>query len=145
MLATVIALALAQTAATTTAAVDNAPGWNIASSDQGCAVHSSHRGGTMLSMFVLPGQQGIGFLLQNRAWTSLENSAVYPINISFRNGEEWPVRAIARTDIDESGPGLFFVVTPGRQSRGNDFMSQFAAAGGMDITHNGAAIDRLSL
>lgn len=147
MLSTVIALSLFQTAASATPPprVENLQGWNVTSDSGSCLVHTTQRAGTMLSVFALPEREGIGFLLQNRKWTDLEDGAVYPITIRFDNGREWPLPALARTEIDEDGPGLYFAIRPGSEEGGRDFIGEFAAAAGMRVANDGAEVDKLAL
>ncbi|MDP8993556.1 MAG: hypothetical protein M3N07_01010 [Pseudomonadota bacterium] len=147
MLSMLIALSLLQAAASgpPPAQAETIQGWNLASSAQGCLVHTTQRAGTVLSVFALPEQDGIGFLLQNRKWTGLRDGAVYPLSIRFDDGSEWPVPAIARIEIDEDGPGLFFAIRPGSESGGQDFMSEFASARAMRIDTDSGPVDRLRL
>lgn len=147
MLSTMIALSLQAAAAAAPVAVPvQAPqGWNLAASDDGCIVHTTERAGTILSVFALPGQDGIGFLLQNQKWGELEDGEVYPLSIRFDGGGEWPIPALARTEIDEDGPGLFFAIRPGPAQGGRDFISEFAAARGMRIANDGVGVGDLRL
>ncbi|HEX8527698.1 hypothetical protein [Allosphingosinicella sp.] len=147
MFGTVIALSLLQAAAAApaSAAPENLQGWTLANSANGCLVHTSERVGTVLSVFALPGQEGIGFILQNRKWGSLRDGTVYPLTIRFDEGADWPVPAMARTEIDEDGPGLFFAIRPGSEEDGRDFIADFADARGMQIANDGAVVDTLRL
>ncbi|HEX9931287.1 MAG TPA: hypothetical protein VGB08_00410 [Allosphingosinicella sp.] len=147
MLSTVIALSLqaAAVAAPAPVAAQAPQGWNLASSADGCIVHTTERAGTVLSVFALPGQDGIGFLLQNQKWTGLEDGEVYPLNIQLEGGGEWPIPAMARTEIDEDGPGLFFAIRPGSEEGGRDFISEFAGARGMRIANDGVGVGDLRL
>lgn len=146
MLSSVIALSLLQASAAAAPALPQAPqGWNLASSGDGCIVHTTERAGTMLSVFALPDQDGIGFLLQNRKWTGLRDGRVYPLSIRFDAGGEWPIPALARTEIDEDGPGLFFAVRPGSEQSGRDFIAEFAAARGMNVANDGVGVGNLDL
>ena len=144
MLSSVIALSLLQASAAA-APAEAPPGWTLASSEQGCIVHTNQRPGTVLSVFALPEQDGIGFLLQNVKWTGLEDGAVYPLTIRFDEGGAWPIPAMARTRIDSDGPGLFFAIRPGSEEGGRDFIGEFAAARGMRIANGGVAVDDLRL
>ena len=143
MLSALVALSLLQASA---AVPIQAPqGWTVASSDGGCLVHTAQRAGTVLSVFALPEQDGIGFLLQNPKWTELEDGQVYPLSIRFDGGSEWPIPALARTSIDEDGPGLYFAIRPGGEQGGRDFIDDFSRAGGMRIANDGVAYDNLRL
>ena len=146
MLSSVIALSLLQASASAAPAQTQAPqGWNLASSEDGCIVHTTERAGTMLSVFALPEQDGIGFLLQNPKWTDLRDGEVYPLSIRFDGGTDWPIPALARTEIDADGPGLFFAIRPGSERGGRDFISEFAGAQGMRIANADVAVGDLRL
>ena len=146
MLSSVIALSLVQASAAAAPAVPQAPqGWNLASSGDGCIVHTTERAGTMLSVFALPDQDGIGFLLQNHKWTGLRDGQVYPLSIRFDAGGDWPIPALARTEIDEDGPGLFFAIRPGTEQGGRDFIAEFAGARGMHVANDGVGVGDLNL
>ena len=146
MLSSVIALSLLQASAAAAPGEARAPqGWNLASSAEGCIVHTTERAGTMLSVFALPEQDGIGFLLQNQKWSALRDGEVYPLTIRFDSNGEWPIPALARTEIDEDGPGLFFAVRPGSEQGGRDFIAEFAGARGMRIANDGVAVGDLRL
>lgn len=125
--------------------VENVNGWNVASSSQGCMVHAAYRGGTVLSVFALPDQSGIGFLLQNHGWTALEDGDVYPLRIRFAEGGDWTIPAVARLQIDRDGPGLFFSIPPGVLENGRDFVAEFADSSGMIVETRGATLERLAL
>lgn len=144
MFGTLIALSL-QAAAVAAPPPETLQGWTVANSADGCLVHTSQRAGTVLSVFALPEQEGIGFLLQNAKWTTLENGEVYPLSIRFDDGSEWPIPAIARTDIDEDGPGLFFAIRPRSEEGGRDFIEEFAGARGMTVANDGRTMDSLRL
>ncbi len=144
MLSSLIALSLAQAA--TAVPVQAPQGWTVASSEDGCLVHTTERAGTVVSVFALPEEDGIGFLLQNPKWTELEDGQVYPLSIRFDDGTEWPIPALARTEIDEDGPGLFFAISPGTEKGGRDFIAEFAGARGMRFAAaGGVAGDSLRL
>lgn len=143
MLSGLVALSLLQASAAVPAQAPH--GWTVASSDEGCLVHTTERAGTVLSVFALPEQDGIGFLLQNRKWAQLEDGQVYPLSIQFDGGSAWPVPAIARTSIDADGPGLFFAIRPGSEAGGRDFIAEFAAARGMRVANDGEAVGDLRL
>ncbi|HEX8654145.1 MAG TPA: hypothetical protein VF693_02840 [Allosphingosinicella sp.] len=148
MLSTVIALSLVQAAAAPApapAAAQAPNGWNLAASAEGCIVHTTERAGTILSVFALPGQDGIGFLLQNRKWSELRDGEIYPLSIRFDGGSEWPIPALARTEIDGDGPGLFFAIQPAGEEGGRDFMSDFAGARGMRIANDGVGVGDVRL
>jgi len=145
MLSAVVTLSLLQAVAgAPPPRAESLPGWNVAASSEGCLVHTTERAGTVLSVFALPEQDGIGFLVQNRKWTELEDGQLYPLSIRFDDGSAWPVPAIARTAIDEDGPGLFFAIRPGAVGPRN-FIEEFAGARGMRIANDGAEVENLRL
>ncbi|MFN3945050.1 MAG: hypothetical protein ACK4K7_08990 [Allosphingosinicella sp.] len=154
MFALMLALTLAQTSPAAPAEAAQAPvptqaqaaqGWNVAATPQVCAVHTAFRSGTVLSVFALQGQEGIAFLIQNPSWQTLEDGAVYRLNIRFDEGEAWPVEAIARLEIDEDGPGLLFAVKPDDLRSGRSFLDRFASARGMRISNGETRVDTLAL
>jgi hypothetical protein len=143
MLSALVALSLLQASA---AAPAQAPqGWTLAAGEGGCLVHTEQRAGTLLSVMALPEQDGIGFLLQNPKWTGLKDGQVYSLSIRFDDGSEWPVPALARTEIDSNGPGLFFAIQPGAAAGGRDFLGDFSRARGMRIANDGVAYGDLRL
>ena len=148
MFGSLVALSLLQAAAQVTPQNLQGPTareWQVAGTEEGCVAHTAYSGGTVVTMFALAGQEGIGFLLQNRQWTDLEDGAAYPLEIRFENGSLWEIPAVARLEIDQDGPGLFFAVRPGSGESGRDFMSEFAGGRGMHIGHNGIALESLQL
>lgn len=150
MLSSLIAFSLLQASAVPApaprpVAVEAPQGWNLASSEDGCIVHTTERAGIVLSVFALPEQDGIGFLLQNRKWSELSDGRVYPLSIRFDDGVEWPIPALARTEIDEDGPGLFFAVRPGTEKGGRDFLDEFAGSRGMRVANDGVGVGNLRL
>lgn len=145
MFGTLVALSLVQAAAVQPAVPQTLQGWTVLDNDRGCAVNTAQSGGTRLSVFALPNQEGIGFLMQNPDWTTLEDGEIYPLTIRFDDGSDWRIPALARLRIDRNGPGLFFAIQPGSAEDGRDFMVQFASATGMDVTNNGAQVERLRL
>ena len=146
MFGTAIALSLLQAAGAAVPAKPQDEGnWQLANSSEHCAVHTSAQGGTLVSVFALADREGIGFLLQNRQWTGLKDGEVYPLSIRFDAGSRWPIPALARTDIDEDGPGLFFAIRPGSERGGQDFMSEFASAAGMRVEAHGGPASNVAL
>jgi hypothetical protein len=149
MLALLFALLFAPAAAAaaqpTQPAATPVQDWRVEGSQAGCIAYAAYRDGTVLSIFGLPGDAGIGFLLQNRAWTGLRDGAVYPLSIRFGDGREWPVPAIARREIDKDGPGLFFAMSPADEEAGLRFIAEFADANGMQVSAPGVRVERLGL
>lgn len=147
MLASLIALALAQSAAAATPSTEVRPTgeWQVAGTSRGCMAHAAYDGGTVLSVIGMPARGGIGFLLQNRGWTDLEDGGVYALRIRFDEGGDWTIPAVARLRIDRDGPGLFFAMPPGADGDGRNFVAEFAESSGMAVESGGATVDRLAL
>jgi len=118
--------------------------WTLASGSEGCLVHSASPKGTVLSILANPGQEGLGFLIQNRQWTSLQDGQRYALELEFDDMGEWEIQAVARQNLDEDGPGLLFAIPAGRED-GAKFMKEFAAAGGIHVGRDGRVLDSLSL
>lgn len=143
MLGTLFLTSLIQ--ASSPAPVAAAPdGWQVAGTETSCVALSGFRSGTVMSLLAMPQQGGIAFLIQNPGWTHLEDGRVYPLRIRFDRGEEWPIPAMARRNIDSDGPGLVFLVSPG-EVEGQKFFAEFAAASGMHIMAGNASFERLAL
>ncbi len=135
---------LAFPVASVTAQTDPAR-WTVAGSTQGCAVHtSSQQEGTVVSILAGPGQESLLFLVQNPAWSSLEDGGSYDIAVEFDDSGPWQLKAVAKTEIDQDGPGLMFAVPPG-QKQGNDFITEFVQAAGMKIDGQGQRLSSMEL
>jgi hypothetical protein len=136
-LALPVALATAQTPA---------PGaqWTVAGGEQGCAVHTSAQQGTVVSILAGPGQDSLLFLVQNPSWSSLKDGGSYDIAVEFDDAGPWQLKAVAKTEIDQDGPGLMFAVPPG-QKQGSDFITEFVQAAGMKIDGQGQRLGTLPL
>jgi hypothetical protein len=118
--------------------------WTLAGGEQGCAVHASSPQGTVMSILAGAGQDNLVFLVQNPGWSSLEDGQRYDIAVEFDEGGPWQMQAVAKTEIDQDGPGLMFVVPPGDQ-RGLAFIAEFVKAGGMQIESEGRSLTSLPL
>jgi len=119
--------------------------WALEKAPQGCMIYSTSAQGSVLSVSALAGTDSLSFLVQNKSWSSLP-AGKHDLQVAFDSGRQWPVQAMARHDIDSDGPGLLFAVKPARSGSGEtDFVDQFAAAKGMQITSNGQRIDSLAL
>jgi hypothetical protein len=110
--------------------------WTLAGGQQGCAVHASSPQGTVVSIIAGTEQSNLMFLLQNRNWR-LKDGERYPIAVEFDEEGPWQLQAIARTEIDQDGPGLLFSVPPGDE-RGLKFITEFVGASGMQLSREGA-------
>jgi hypothetical protein len=117
--------------------------WDLAQMSNGCMVQAVSPKGTMLSIWGFAGEDKLGFLLQNRGWESLRDGASYNLSIDF-DGAALPVKATARSEIDDDGPGLYFTLQPGATS-GKGFLEGFSTAKGMRISQEGRSFDTLSL
>lgn len=131
-------------AASTPIAAAPARDWQLANSGDGCMVHSASAQGTVLSITAMPEEDALLFVLQNQGWQTLDDGGQYAINLEFDEMGPWEIPAVAQTEIDRDGPGLIFVVRPGRED-GARFMTEFAAAHGMQVGHDGAMLDSLAL
>lgn len=118
--------------------------WSVAGGEQGCAVHTASGPGTVVSILAGPGQEGLLFLMQNNEWSSLRDGAQYDIAVEFDQEGPWQLKAIAKTEIDQDGPGLMFAVPPG-QKQGADFITEFVQAAGMKIDGEGQRMGALQL
>jgi hypothetical protein len=139
----VLVLAASPTAAL--AQKTNVGAWALEKAPQGCMIYATSAQGSVLSVSALAGNDSLSFLVQNRNWSSLPEGT-HNLQVAFDKGRTWPVQAVARHDIDSDGPGLLFTIKAASGSNGEvDFVDQFAAARGMDITSNGQRIDSLAL
>jgi hypothetical protein len=110
--------------------------WTLAGGQQGCAVHASSPQGTVVSIIAGAEQSNLMFLVQNRGWSSLKDGQRYQIAVEFDEEGPWQLQAVARTEIDQDGPGLIFAVPPGDE-RGLKFITEFVGAGGMQLSREG--------
>ncbi|HWH16839.1 MAG TPA: hypothetical protein VNT77_00650 [Allosphingosinicella sp.] len=118
--------------------------WKLANASDGCMVHATSRKGTVLSISAMPGEDSLLFVVQSRQLSSLRDGERYGIEVEFDDMGEWQIAALAQTSLDSDGPGLIFAVRPGRED-GANFLKEFASASGMQIGHDGAALDTLPL
>ena len=118
--------------------------WTVAGGEQGCAVHTSTGQGMVVSILAGPGQESLLFLVQSNAWSSLKDGGTYDIAVEFDDAGPWQLKAVAKTEIDQDGPGLMFAVPPG-QRQGSDFITEFVQAAGMKIDGQGQRLGSLSL
>jgi len=140
-------VALAFFAASTTAHAAPAPTpvaqWTLAGGDQGCAVHASAPGGTVVSIVAGTGQSDLMFLVQNPGW-SLRDGEKTTIAVAFDGSGPVQIPAVSRTNIDSDGPGLVFAVPIG-EAQGKAFINQFVAAKGMQFSRDGRSISNVPL
>lgn len=118
--------------------------WKLANASDGCMVHANSGKGTVLSISAMPGEDSLLFVVQNRRLGALTDGQQYGIEVEFDDMGEWQIAALAQTSLDSDGPGLIFAVRPGRED-GANFLKEFASARGMQIAHEGAALDTLPL
>lgn len=118
--------------------------WTVAGGTQGCAVHASSPEGTVVSILAGPGQDSLLFLIQNRAWSSLQDGSSYDIAVEFDDAGPWELKAVAKTEIDQDGPGLMFAVPPG-QKQGSDFITEFVQAAGMKVDGQGQRMGSMQI
>ncbi len=139
-----VAFLTAPIAAATSQSPAPAARWTVAGGEQGCAVHTSAPQGTVVSILAGPGQEGLLFLVQNPSWSTLKDGGQYDIAVEFDQEGPWEMKAVAKTEIDDDGPGLMFSVPPG-QKQGADFITEFVGASGMHIRGNGQRLGSLPL
>ena len=144
-LLTVAALAAPAALATAQTAQPRSGQWVLEVAPGGCIVHAASPSGTVISIWAAAGQSDLSFLVQNRSWNTLQDGSRYDLQVSFDDKGAFPVKATAKTNLDSDGPGLTFAVSPAGAVGGAGFLEQFAAAGGMHITRDGARVDTLSL
>ncbi|QAY76644.1 hypothetical protein [Sphingosinicella sp. BN140058] len=118
--------------------------WALAAMPNGCMVQATSPQGTMLSVWGFAGEEKLAFLLQNREWDALRDGDNYDLKLDFLGVRTLPVEAIARREIDQDGPGLFFTLEPGGNA-GNGFLDAFSTADGMRIRQDGESVDTLPL
>lgn len=119
-------------------------GWAVGAMPNGCMVQAVSPQGTMLSVWAMAGDDKLGFLLQNREWSSLRDGGSYALKLDFLGVRSLPVQATARRNIDSDGPGFFFTLEPGGAS-GKGFLDAFSTAQGMRISDGGRSFDTLPL
>ena len=118
--------------------------WNLTSEGNACMATSAAGDGTVLSILAQPTDGAFVFLVQNPAWQSLEDGGRYALAVEFDDFGPWQVEASARQEIDSDGPGLAFLVAPGRQD-GNGFIQELIRAGRMEIAAGGQAVGSVSV
>ena len=114
--------------------------WTVSGSAEGCIAHSTSGHGTVVSILGAPGQEDLVFLFQNNDWSALEDGGSYRLAVELDGRRSWEFDAVARTELDSDGPGFVFSVSPGAE-----FVTQFAAARGMEFGSEGETLDNLSL
>ena len=117
--------------------------WALATMPNGCMVQTVSEQGTMLSVWGFAGEEKLGFLLQNRAW-SVHDGQRDDLQVEFLGDRSWPVEATARENIDADGPGFYFTVEPGGLAS-SGFLNSFTSAHGMRIRPDGESADTLPL
>ena len=117
--------------------------WTLAGGQQGCAVHASSPQGTVVSIIAGAEQSNLMFLIQDRSWR-LQDGQSYKIAVEFDEEGPWQLQAVARTEIDQDGPGLIFAV-PAGEERGLKFISEFVGATGMALIREGSGAAAIPL
>ena len=112
--------------------------WAVGAMPNGCMAQSVSPKGTMLSIWALAGDDKLGFLLQNRGWSSLRDGASYDLKLDFLGVRSLPVEATAKRDIDSDGPGLFFTLAPGGTA-GAGFLEALSSATALRVGPEGEA------
>ena len=117
--------------------------WTVAAAEDGCIAHTSLPQGTVVSVLAGVGQDNLLFLIQNKNWT-LRDGARHNLAVRLDGSDQFSFSAVARTQIDQDGPGFMFAVPPGEQ-RGAKFLAAFANASGMNVGEDGRALADLRL
>ena len=141
-------LALLATAGLGAAAPAQAPStgrWVLEVAPTGCIVHTASASGTVVSILGIAGQDSLSFVIQNKEWNSLPDGERYDVQISFDGSQAFPMKAMARQNIDRDGPGITFAVSPSEASGGATFLERFAAADGMHIARDGRRLETVAL
>jgi hypothetical protein len=136
--------ALATVSAAAHAQTTNARPWKLEVAPTGCVVHAAAASGTVVSIWGMAGESSLRFLVQNKSWNSFSEGQNYDIQVSFDGRRAFPMKAVARQNIDSDGPGLTFTVNP-QPAGGTSFVEQFATSGGMNISRGGQAIEAIQL
>jgi hypothetical protein len=118
--------------------------WQLAAGDNGCMVHAGSSSGTVLSITASPARDSLIFIVQNRGWQTLSDGQSYPLDLEFDQMGAWKIDATAQAELDQDGPGLVFVVRPGRED-GARFLREFAGAGNLRVGHQGEMLDSMPL
>jgi hypothetical protein len=118
--------------------------WQLAAGDNGCMIHAGSSAGTVLSITASPERDSLLFIVQNPQWNTLSDGGAYPLDIEFDQMGAWQIQATAQAELDQDGPGLIFVVRPGRED-GARFMREFAGASSIRVGHDGAVLDNVPL
>lgn len=125
-------------------AVQPAREWQLAAGDNGCMIHAGSDTGTVLSITASPQRDSLLFIVQNRQWQTLADGQNYALDIEFDQMGPWKIDATAQAELDQDGPGLIFMVRPGRED-GARFLKEFAGAGSIRVGHDGAMLDSVPL
>ena len=118
--------------------------WNVGGNSLGCMAHTSLPQGTVVSVIAGRGQESLLFVVQNKGWSSLEDGSVYPLAVQLDGQSPFEFKAVAKTELDGDGPGLFFSVQPGEED-GKRFIEAFARSAGMSLGQNGRSLASLRL
>ena len=118
--------------------------WKVSGSPNGCIAHTTLPQGTVVSVLAGAGQENLLFLIQNKGWNRLEDGSSHELAVQLDGRSNYKFKAVAKTDLDEDGPGLMFAVPPGDQ-QGARFIAEFARSSGMAVGQDGEAIASLRL
>jgi hypothetical protein len=137
-------LALAALPAAALAQAPSSGEWTVSGNAEGCIAHTTLPQGTVVSVLAGPGQESLLFLIQNKGWASLEEGSRHKVAVQLDGRSPWQFEAVAKTDLDSDGPGLLFDIAPG-ESEGAKFISELAAAAGMNVGQNGRQVGAVRL
>jgi hypothetical protein len=123
-------------------------GWTLNRDSDSCMLYARFLDNSTLTVYATPEDFAKGeltFVVQNPKWQSLNNSALYKLDVEFDNLGEWSVTAMASKDLDRDGPGLMFIRSTNTNKDGDNFLAEFALSNVIHIRRNGTAIVNLNL
>lgn len=119
--------------------------WTIEDDGTGCMMWSAYEQGFTLSV-IGDKDESLLFVVQNRNWSSIQDDAIYKLQIEFDNLGQWRnINAIADKDFDRDGPALAWVASPMGNKDGDNFVAEFAYAQNMVIRKDGRQLAKLDL
>jgi hypothetical protein len=139
LLACLSLAALPAAAISQPAASPGAPAWKVSGSSSGCIAYTTLPQGTVVSVLAGAGQDNLLFLIQNRGWEKLEDGNRYQLAVQLDGRSSYQFDAVAKTELDQDGPGIMFAVPPG-EKEGARFIAEFAHASGIAVGKQGQSL-----
>lgn len=125
--------------------IDKVGSWAIEDDGTGCMMWASYEQGFTLSV-IGDKDESLLFVVQNRYWSSMQDEAIYKLQIEFDNLGQWRnINAVADKDFDRDGPALAWVASPMSNDDGDNFVFEFAYAQNMVIRKDGRQLAKLDL